>query len=228
MPKVKRGGTKRSGGGSQGASSNTLTIGNDTIEFDGKLEYGPKQNATSDQRKGLDAWENKRYGNKIEFAISIDADGRPLQGEVRGGSHSVRTPRWWGDSTTAILTHNHPRENGGLGGTFSDEDIYNFIRGNNKGKRATAKEGTYWISRMQLFNGAGLRTYVKNTWQKNQDQLKAVRKQLNQDAADNKISKAEYDKKWQKSFNNYLIGLHNDLIAGQEKYGYTYGLEKRK
>lgn len=228
MPKVKRGGTKRSGGGSQGAAVNTLTIGDDTIEFDGKLEYGAKQSMTSDQRSAIDTWESKRFGNKIEFGISIDSDGRPLQGEVRGGKHSVYSPHWWRDSYTAIFTHNHPREKGGLGGTFSSQDLYNWINSNNPGKRATAKEGTYWISRTNSFNASGFKAYVNQTWQKNRGQLKAYRKQLDQDASSGKIGSTEYNRKYDKSFNNFLIGLHNDLTAGQKQYGYTYGLEKRK
>lgn len=225
MPKKKRGG-KRTGGTPQTAG--TITINGETIEFDGDLEYGSLQAMSSQQRSAIDSWENKRYGNKIEFAIAIDADGRPLSSEARGGSGSVRSPRWWGDSPTAIFTHNHPRKEGELGGTLSKQDLYNWMNGNNIGKRATAKEGTYWITKGPQFDRAGFSAYIKQTWEKNNDQLKAYRKQLNQDASDNKISQAEYDRKYQKSFNNYLVGLHKDLLAGQKQYGYSYGLEKRR
>lgn len=35
-----------------------------------------------------------------------------------------------------------------------------------------------------------------------------------------------YTKKWRKESNRQLVALHNVLIGGQKKFGYTYTLER--
>ena len=40
------------------------------------------------------------------------------------------------------------------------------------------------------------------------------------------ITEAKMYEMQNKSFNKYLVDIHNSLLSGQEKYGYTYTLER--
>ena len=42
-----------------------------------------------------------------------------------------------------------------------------------------------------------------------------------------KITATEYNTRNKNAFNKMLIALHNDLLAGQSQYGYSYTLEDK-
>lgn len=219
------------GGGSGGnIARNGLTLaGGEAIEFDGNLKFGKLDKSVPEAvRKNLDDWESKRYKNKIEYAMAFNSDGTPISREKRGSSGSVRTPYSFHYTENSVFTHNHPRESGLLGGTFSPSDLYNFTLGNNTTFRATAKEGTYSISKGKNFNSKGFNAYIGKVYQefKNNDTKKF--NALKNDYQSGKITYSQFQSQAAKSFNNSLIDLHNSYIAGQKQYGYTYTLEKRK
>lgn len=225
MAKGGRGG-RRGGGVAKGE----LTLPNGTkIEFDGDLVFGGLDKAVPEAvRKNLDDWETKRYGNKVEFAMAWNADGTPIGKEAKGGKGSVRTPFAFHHTDNSVFTHNHPRGDGMLGGTFSNADLHNFTIGGNVTSRATAKEGTYSISKTKNFDAKGFTTYYTNERSKVRKNYENEVNKLGKSYKDSKISYDDYMLGAAKSFNTYLVQQHNVLLKGQKQYGYTYTLEKRK
>lgn len=214
-----------SGGGS--VFKGQIDIGTDNIEFDGDLVYTKDDKGlTKVQRASMLNWENKRVKNKIEYATAIDANGN-MMGEARGGKGSVSTPRFWKMAVENIFSHVHPREKGILGGTFSTMDLDNWVRFPARTYRATAKEGTYSITKNASFDGSGFRDYYHNAERARDNTYSAISRQLRTDYVNNKIDYDTYVKQANKAFNTLLVGLHNDLLAGQKTYGYNYHLEKR-
>lgn len=225
MAKGGRGG-RRGGGVAKGEL--TLPDGS-KIEFDGDLVFGGLDKAVPEAvRKNLDDWETKRYGNKVEFAMAWNADGTPIGKEAKGGKGSVRTPFAFHHTDNSVFTHNHPRGDGMLGGTFSNGDLRNFTIGGNVTGRATAKEGTYSISKTKNFDAKGFTTYYTNERSKVRKNYENEVNKLGKSYKDSKISYDDYMLGAAKSFNTYLVQQHNVLLKGQKQYGYTYTLEKRK
>lgn len=193
------------------------------------LHYGGKDhNLTGKVRTTIEAFEDRRWKNKIEFSRFVDADGNVIE-DNRGGKGSV------GASLSArmsahAMSHNHPRsgrESGLLGGTFSTGDINNFVRFSQKTYRATASEGTYSISKQKGFDGKGFRQYYSSEHSKNRGAYVTARKTLDTSYKAGKMSYSDYRKATQKAFNTYLVANHNSLRAGQKQYGYHYTLERR-
>lgn len=133
-----------------------------------------------------------------------------------------------------------------LGGTFSSGDIDNFTTYNQKTYRATASEGTYSITKGKNFDASGLKAYYKARHDRYETEYKSAVKLLratyNKEVSSISSSgktmsekSVEYDKAWKRyndaanrAFNARVIKGHNALIEGQQKYGYTYTLEKRR
>ena len=145
-------------GSSKVTKANTLNFDGDVVELDGEpLKYGEKDytpRGFTGESAAVEAFENKRYKSKVEYATVIDEDGNVLE-ETRGGKGSVRTSGLaMMDGKT--LSHVHPREKGELGGTFSEADLRNWAAFDNmRTYRATCKEGTYSISKQ-----AGFKRYM--------------------------------------------------------------------
>ena len=229
---ARRGGkmAKSSRGGKRGTAvvKNKLVVGGDTIEFDGDLVYtGKDPNLSPAQRSAIEAWEDKRITAKIEYATLADASGS-MMGEVKGGKGSVRTPAWWGTVRNGVFSHIHPRDDKTqLGGTFSPDDLFSWINSSNSTIRAAAKEGRYSISKTSSFNRVGMAAYVRSVNKKWKSALDSEVMKLKNSYAQNQISYSEANKQLSKAFNTYLVGIHNDLLSGQQQYGYNYYLEKR-
>lgn len=212
-----------SGGGTGDGFSGGADFFGDIVEFDGDLTYGNNDPfVTGSARTTIEAWERKRYERKVEYAIASDVNGN-LTSEVRGGKGSVRTPAFYDD--VGIFTHNHPREGGGLGGTFSEADLNGWTRGKGVTLRATAKEGTYSISKSTRFDKNGFLSYYKSANNKREKERKQRFNDIVNRYSSGKITYAQAMLENQKSFNTYVVALHSDLIAGQNKYGYVYALE---
>lgn len=227
-------------GSTAGVTKLTGTDGK-PIYLDTPLVYGGDDTALSGTiRSVIEDFESKRYRNKVEFARVVDENGRVIE-ERRGGRGSV------GISVRAanagkVLSHNHPRSGGLLGGTFSVEDISGFVRADLSIYRATAAEGTYSIAKGRNFNFHGLLEYYKQAHKENFAKYQEATKDSNDSY--NAVSKAyrkgektyaevmtAYDKAVEvnnKAFNQFLVANHNALRDGQKKYGYTYTLERRK
>jgi hypothetical protein len=191
------------------------------------LIYGANDAAVSGNlRKTLEAQEKKRAKNQTEYALVTDANGNVIGTERHGGKGSVTLQ---GSQITygKVFTHNHPRsgkETGYLGGTFSDTDLRVFSKTNFTTMRASAAEGTYSMTKTANFNKSGFDSYVRSiTKQRQSEYTSSVNKLMAQN--NGSMSYGQYRAAKTKAFNAWMVSFHNDLLAGQTKYGYTYTLE---
>ena len=231
-------GTSKAGKGSSASKTTisgvtSVTIGDITIDLsDTPLVYGDNDSGVSgNARAAVEAWEEKRGKNKIEYNISFDQNGNAVGDEVRGGKTSVKVPIS-GLQAGMIHTHIHPRggedEKGLLGGTFSDKDLRNFAGFPLSTYRAKAGEGTYSITKGSNFDKQGFKAYVSDTYSKHDAVLSSAMKQVRENFKNSGYNWDQYNKDFNKAFNTFLVAVHNDLLAGQKKYGYNYTLERRK
>lgn len=219
-----KGGIGGSGGGS--AQGELVLPSGSKIEFEGELKFGKKDTTlTKEARKAIEAWEEKRVKNKVEYAYSVMEDGTPVGPEVRGSKGSVSSPMSY-KQEGATFTHIHPREDGMLGGTFSEADMRNFSRHPCKTYRARAKEGAYTISKTDSFDAVGFRGFIDGANRQFESTYRAKVKSLSADYRSGKISYNDYAKGNAKAFNTALVELHNIYSSGQKQYGYKYTLEK--
>ena len=227
MAKGSRGGQRGTGGGV--AKGELQLPDGSKIEFDGELHFdGDDKTLKGQARKSIESWEAKRRNAKIEYAYSVDGDGNQIDNERRGGKGSVRSSRAMHDTENATFTHNHPRGDGMLGGTFSDADLKNFANFKNKTCRATAKEGTYSISKGANFDQKGFLSMVRESNSKFDTTVNKISREYGNKYRNNEINYNQYLLGVGKAFNTALVQLHNDYRNGQKKYGYTYTLEKYK
>lgn len=201
-----------------------------SIDLSGSpLHYGDADpNLLGAVRAAIEAFENKRWANKIEFSCFVDAQGKVIENN-RGGKGSVGATLL-ARSTAEAMTHNHPRsgrESDCLGGTFSTADISNFVRFRQNTYRATAAEGTYSISKLKDFDGPGLNSYYTAENARNRSTYHATANALAASCKAGSITYTEYRTELSKAFNAYLVAEHNSLRAGQKFYGYQYTLERR-
>lgn len=181
--------------------------GNDIDLSGSPLRYGANDaNLDGKARQTIEAFEDKRYKNKIEFSELIDANGNIIE-DNKGGKGSVRASIYAYNRAFA-LSHNHPRSGidaGVLGGTFSEADINVFTKYAQSVFRATAAEGTYSISRNKGFDSAGLRRYYSTEHANNR---KAYEKTINTLNANYKTgvfkTYSEYRAATNKAFNSFF------------------------
>ena len=223
-------GASSGGGGGGGGATGELGLPDGTkVEFEGTLHFdGDDPELTGKARQVITDWEDKRFKNKVEYAYAVDADGNPVGAERKGGKGSVRTPVSYHDSPDGTFSHVHPREDGVLGGTFSGQDMRNFANYRGKTIRATAKEGTYSMSKKKGFDSAGFKKYAAT----GESEFKANNRKLHdvvyQQYRSGQITYSQYKLGAAKAFNTALVGLHEHYRKGQQQYGYTYTLEGRK
>lgn len=228
MAKGSRGGRRGAGGGSSAKGELVLPTGS-PIEFDGELFFdGDDVNLSGQARTSIENWESRRRGAKIEFAYAVTEDGTQIDREMKGGKGSVRVSRAMHDTDNCAFTHNHPRSDGMLGGTFSSADLRNFANYKNKTVRATAKEGTYSMSKGKNFDRAGFNQFVSDADSTFVKKVNSNQRTLNNKYRNNEMSYSDYTKQSAKAFNTALVELHETYRKGQKKYGYTYTLEKVK
>lgn len=184
-------------------------------------------------RQKIDSADRKSYNRDKEHLTLVDKDGKVI-GEYDGDEGSVTAPRSVRLNAYAD-NHNHPRRAGVLGGTFSviDEngngDMVNFVKLDNiRARTASAKEGIYYIEKTDNFNGKDFLAHMKqfNNARKTADVAK--RDDLRWKRQNGQISKKKYESEVKKLVNNSLVSLHNEYLKNQKKYGYRYGLERRK
>ena len=217
------------GGGVSGkglTSATSLIDGNTTIDLSGSpLRYGKSDAALrGSEREVVEKFENKTYTLKREQSFLVDEQGNII-GQHKGGKGSVRTPVSE-VQRASTLTHNHPREEGTLGGTFSTEDMEAFTNhGNLRTMRATAKEGTYTISRGSTFDSRGFMRAFRQAWASADKRMDSVG--LGNRYTRGEIDYNTYSREYDRRFNAALVETHNWLIANQREYGYNYSLERR-
>ena len=224
------------------------------IELEDELEYG------TDTGKGrlpqtVTDFENKRKKAKIEYDILTRADGTVIESN-KGGKRSVRSTVF-ANALANITSHNHPRsgdEAGILGGTFSPQDISNFMRFPNQTTlRAVAGEGTYSITktpglkqdtRLSAKFATDFRDFERDSGKdydtaeraaysvyrsiqnSNNSDVRLGKMDWSEASKRNHAAYEDYMKEVCKAQNRQLIRMHKWLIDNQKKYGYTYGLER--
>ena len=217
-----------SGRTSIGGKISQLSDGNTVIDLSGSpLVYGGLDKAlTGKARETIENFENRRYKNKIEYSMFIKEDGSTIE-ENRGGRGSV-SASYIARITADAMSHNHPRPEGVIGGTFSTGDINNFVKYNQHTYRATAKEGTYSISKGKNFDGKGFATAYKQAERDISAKAKSDFTSLNFKVKSGTLTYEQAVKQGATANNKMLVALHNWLNDNQKKYGYTYTLEKRQ
>ena len=222
-------GSRGAGSGREGKGGKITSFrdGNTTIDLsDSPLVYGGNDKALSGKaRETIEDFENKRYKNRVEFSTFVDDDGSIIE-ENRGGKGSV-SASLSARKTADAMSHNHPRQEGVIGGTLSPSDVDNFVQFNQHTYRATAKEGTYSMSKGKNFDGKGLsKAYTqaaKEIDKKTRGEVDSLKSQMRSGA----ITYEQARKASINVVNKSLVSYHNWLIDNQKNYGYTYTLEKR-
>ena len=225
-----------SGIGSTYVAKSVVTQSGDTVELSVPLVYGGYDSAVNAKARAvMEAQEDKRLGAKSEYGLLTDEDGNPIAPEKHGSRNGIKFSE--NEMTSAkILTHNHPRgknEEGVLGGTFSTDDLNTFSKLDNMTTiRASAAEGTYSMTKGKNFNKSEFNSYVKSVEKKHYStyhkEHQALKERARKEIAIGKMTSNQYISQAHGLFNNFLVNCHNDLIAGQKQYGYTYTLERRK
>lgn len=222
-------GSRGAGSGRVGSGGKITSFqdGGTTIDLsESPLVYGGKDKAlTGKAREALENFENQRYKNKIEYSKFISDDGSTIE-ENRGGRGSV-SASYSARMTADAMSHNHPRSEGVIGGTFSTGDINNFTRFNQHTYRATTKEGTYSISKGKDFDGSGLANAYRKAEREITTQTRNENRALNSKVRSGELTYEQAIRKNTANNNKMLVSLHNWLNDNQKKYGYTYTLEKR-
>ena len=229
-----RGGSSGGGGGKSSVARLMTQSGIEADLSENPLVYSDSNSEMTDaQRKTIEAHESKRLNAKIEYSYTVDKDGDVIGIENRGGTSGVRTPASDLNHSDATFTHNHPRSNnnagerGVIGGTFSPADMDAFTSTKVKTFRASAYEGTYSIAKKSNFDSRGFSSYFKEADRNSTAKYNAKHNALKKDYDSYKISWNTYISEHAKIFNGMLVENHNALLAGQKKYGYSYGLEAR-
>ena len=228
----------KGGRGGRGTSTYTLatqaqTTTGGTITLPIPLKYGEKDPYLGTTlRQNIDAWETKREKSKIEFGMLYKADGQTVGPERRGGANGVTFNTLLYRQSDA-WTHIHPRgkgEEGLLGGTFSEEDLSDFGKQSPPTARAAAAEGTYSITRQWNFDQNGFQSWWSKDAQQPITDHRTRMRQLAKDvkAGNRTITRDEYYRIRNESFNRALIECHDLLLANQKRFGYFYTLEKRR
>ena len=225
---IAAGATKAGGGG---LATSAVDQNGSTIDLtDMPLQYGKDDSALSPaQRNAIEDFEKRRQTAKVEYAKILDANGNPTMPEKSGGKGGVRTTMsdWYNGE---VMSHNHPRSESSnvLGGTFSYDDLNTFTMVKAKTMRAAASEGTYSITKGKNFNASGFKNYAAEIENKHYGDYKKTAKSLGKQLKTGSITYNEYLNQNNKAFNKMLVDSHNELLAGQKKYGYNYTLERRK
>lgn len=216
----------------RGGVKSVITQGGVTVDLSNNpLFYGKDDSAlTGAKRQTIEAFEKRRGNSKIEYGILLDKDGNVIT-ENRGGRGSVGY--YTTDlAKTEVLSHIHPRGKGQedyIGGSFSDTDINLFNKYDNlKTMRAKANEGTYSITKGSNYNAKGFNDYVKEQNKLNVNKQKNKVNDLRQKYQNNEITYSQYVNDSKKTFNDYLVDMHNAYSKGAKQYGYTYTLERKK
>ena len=182
------------------------------------------------EEKAIVEFEAKVQNAKKEHVLIVAADGTILE-ETKGTAQSASV------SESALikadaLTHNHPRngdEKGMLGGTFSLADTDNMVNYDNLHTiRAIAPEGVYSMTKGARWDPLGFESYYHAKHFEAQLDYNGKAAAINGAYKRGELSRKEYIKKAHKAGNEYMVRLHNILLAGASTYGYTYGLEKRR
>ncbi len=223
-------GSGSSGGGKSLQVKSVVVQSGNTVDLSAfPLIYGKTDTTLSKAaRSAVESFEGSNLKKKTEYGLIVDADGNQIY-TAHGGKGSVSMPSFFYQKD-AVMTHNHPRgkgEEGTLGGTFSGSDMKVFAKTPIATMRASAAEGTYCITKGQRFDSKAFDTFTQEIDSRRTRIFNKKVKQLNNDYYAKKITYAQYSEKVDHEFNHMLVGMHNDYLAGQKQYGYTYTLERR-
>ena len=192
---------------------------------DNPLMYGNNDEALSGlRREKIVEFEEKYADAKIEHSRVVDKDGN-IYSERKGKAGSVEMVKKQGE-TGQTGSHNHPREPGVLGGTFSGADVKIFSQKEYDTLRARAKEGTYSISKKENFNADGLIQYEKKFTEVLKKEYRDNNNRVKQQYKKGEITLVQAIEQQNKNFNSYLVKRHNAFISGKQEYGYNYVLER--
>ena len=223
-------GSGASGGGNTLQVKSVVVQSGNTVDLSAfPLTYGKPDSAISgNARAAVEAFEQSHLKSKTEYGVLLDANGNQVY-TAHGGRGSVGMPHFMYQQS-AIMSHNHPRGKGSensLGGTFSSGDLSVFSRTAVTTMRASAAEGTYSITKGPGFDKTKFAAFATKTQSIRQSKYRSKIKALGKEYQQGNITYGQYSARADREFNHMLVGLHNDLLAGQKQYGYTYTLERR-
>lgn len=170
--------------------------------------------------------EKKIRSDKIETAVLLNDRGDIIFRESSGAANYVQFSKEQLDKMKgATLTHNHPSNS-----TFSAEDVGLMVIRDLKAIRATGKERTYQLSKMN--NGDfknGLAEDYKTAMANNRKITDAEYEKLTKQYNGGNIGHTEYSERVQ-GLNVILNQLNSKwLKENSKKYGYRYSvIERRK
>lgn len=225
-------GSNSSGGGGSGNTVATSVITQAGVEVnlsESPLVYSDPKNGFDEHTKEvISQFVKDAVKYKSERGIILDANGNQI-GDVRVGKvGSVYNPT---TMDTEITGHTHARGKGQediIGGTFSIQrgDMSNFVNNDHANtKFAVGPEGTYSITKKSNWDGQGFLSYMTDQHKQRQSERANRMKPYGQALNRGDINYTEYTKINHADFNRFLVDLHNDMLAGQKKYGYSYGLD---
>ena len=211
----------------KGEMRSVNVLGNMVDLSDSPLAYGEKDpSLVGAARATIEEFENTYYNNDIEHSILTDSYGNVIETNV--GTHENVSSSEKARNMATTLSHNHPSEPGVIGGTFSFDDMDNFIGYNQKNYRATCEEGTYSITKTHNFNGKKLLSQYKKCLKQTFATAGVENEALAQRFKRNEISMQEYTVGLARINNKMLVSNHNWLLSNQVRYGYKYTLERRQ
>ena len=212
MAKGSRGG-RRSGGGFLGNTGtevgkvNPVNVAGMTKGVNG----GSLRNVSTEET--LRQYEASKLNMKKEQMAILDENGFIVKA-YNGDAHSVAfEPQY---TVGRVVTHNHPSD---YGGTFSDADVGNFLKFNQKEIRASAKEGTYSLKETR--KGSGNAKALDTAYAKAQPSLLKKASEAVNAVASKGGSKTAQRKA-------YVDVYHNWYKNNFSKYGYTYSFKANK
>ena len=152
--------------------------------------------------KTLQGIENRIRNLKHEEAFAFNSDGKLVDG-VSGGTSKVEMPDRWKDIEGATVTHGHPYNRYGYGGTLSVDDAETFLDSKWKELRAAAHgkgEFNYIVRRTSKSDDVKLKKFlIKDRERLRRDIATTYRKVYNESRAKGKNKQSALQEAGQKA-----------------------------
>ena len=177
--------------------------------------------------KTLQGVENRIRKLKHEEAFIFDSDDKLVAG-VSGGTTSVKPPYNWDDMKDATVTHGHPSDSFGFGGTLSMSDVNRMTHSEWKELRASAKgkgEYNYIVRKTNKADKYGLRKKIIKERDNIEQNLADIYKKSYNDAIANGKSKQSAKRIGAQVMSGYMHSYWKKVLP---QYGYEYITRKKE